>query len=1206
MKHWILIWLAWATLGVARTQAQGNPAGCIACPPLHQTVLGCPPVVPDFSTLDYTAPGCINAGPWTVTQSVPAGTPLVPGQPVVIIIHVCDAQGVCRDCDVIVTGERSPSCCNTQCTNVVHTLFSGMSNNVALPGGAFDTQFDTGGGLFSSPNPYVVSPTHPLWMPNGPNSQWVGPDANNYSPGASGVFIYTNRFHLACTNMAEICGRWSTDDGGAIWLNGAPTGVDINFGYAFTNWHPFSVSTGFVPGWNELVFFVTNSGGGSTGLRVELKVTACCQDCKVSIACPPDVLVANDAGQCGAVVNYLAPVVTGTCPPFSVVCSPPPGFFPVGNTPVICSVTDAAGNTSKCSFNVKVKDTEPPHVVCPHQLTLDVCDLPLLSVAAKDNCTPSSQISLTQSPPPGTVLSPGNHVVVVTACDAAGNCSSCSTLVTINAQSGGTYPIALFNTGVNGSGSPLPGSTIDPHYILTASADGTAPPPNAEVLSAVFNPWIPNSASLASEWIGPRPDVWFLSAPNGAYTYQQTFNLTGLNPYTAQIVGRWAADDQGSIYLNGGLVMGSFNVNGFANWTPFTISSGFVPGLNTLEFRTLNLGGGPTGIRVELAGKASSLCASNHCVRPPGNMTLWLTSDEMGGFTVTNSMGGNNGILYNGGVPATPGNGPIRIAGYVNRGLCYDGIDDKVVVPSYAAINPGFGDFSIDAWVLRQNSDTTVRIIADKRQWGTTAPIGYSLALSYGNLIFQMANGTTYSNWRDTGVVLPNDGRWHHVAVTVCRGDRSGGRFYLDGVAGGTFDPTPYATTSLSSAAPFMVASSAYPAGNSPWKGCIDEVEFFRRCLRADEIALLFSAQQAGKCRHSCRLPSTVVACASQTTVTVNATICNVSPVPQTYQYSFQGLAAGACGPIAGPTSFAPASGTVTVAAGSCASVPVVITIPPGMPFGQAGCYQMTVSPLGTLDQITCQGRLVRSHRLCVHPPIDILPIDVAQGNVVGPFLVHNDEANDITFTPHMVLTDDDGVELGTLDLPEITVPAGGDSEVNVGFALENYDPNRPLSITLQGDMDGDGTPDDLGAAMLVNVVLPDLEQDTDQDGIPDRWETQHGMNPKDPSDAASDVDHDGLTAWEEYVGASDPQVPCVGCRLVITGVVPEPVGLRLTFVAERGLGYVVEQSQTLDGPWQEVATVEASELGAGESGPVSVLVPGGTEPSSFYRIRRQ
>jgi hypothetical protein len=46
---------------------------------------------------------------------------------------------------------------------------------------------------------------------------------------------------------------------------------------------------------------------------------------------------------------------------------------------------------------------------------------------------------------------------------------------------------------------------------------------------------------------------------------------------------------------------------------------------------------------------------------------------------------------------------------------------------------------------------------------------------------------------------------------------------------------------------------------------------------------------------------------------------------------------------------------------------------------------------------------------------------------------------------------------------------------------------------------------------------------DSDQDGMPDDWERAHGLDPKDPADAATDKDRDGYTAIEEYLNGTDP-----------------------------------------------------------------------------------
>jgi hypothetical protein len=48
--------------------------------------------------------------------------------------------------------------------------------------------------------------------------------------------------------------------------------------------------------------------------------------------------------------------------------------------------------------------------------------------------------------------------------------------------------------------------------------------------------------------------------------------------------------------------------------------------------------------------------------------------------------------------------------------------------------------------------------------------------------------------------------------------------------------------------------------------------------------------------------------------------------------------------------------------------------------------------------------------------------------------------------------------------------------------------------------------------------------KDSDGDGLPDAWETKHGLNPLNPTDATADTDGDGYTNVEEFLNGTDPK----------------------------------------------------------------------------------
>jgi hypothetical protein len=166
----------------------------------------------------------------------------------------------------------------------------------------------------------------------------------------------------------------------------------------------------------------------------------------------------------------------------------------------------------------------------------------------------------------------------------------------------------LFNTGVDATGAPLAGGAVDPHYQLVAYSFPSVPGPNVYVVNPRL-PWAVNGPT--SQWVGPSAGTRSLGL-FADHTYQTTFDLRGLDPSMAQISGQWMLDGgQLETDLNGQNTGTAVTAGSLTGWHPFTITSGLVPGLNTLNFNVHQTGLAltPADLRVELGGTAGGVLA---------------------------------------------------------------------------------------------------------------------------------------------------------------------------------------------------------------------------------------------------------------------------------------------------------------------------------------------------------------------------------------------------------------------------------------------------------------------------------------------------------------------------------------------------------------------------------------------------------------------
>ncbi|MBI2927724.1 MAG: immunoglobulin domain-containing protein [Verrucomicrobia bacterium] len=189
--------------------------------------------------------------------------------------------------------------------------------------------------------------------------------------------------------------------------------------------------------------------------------------------------------------------------------------------------------------------------------------------------------------------------------------------------------LGLFNTGVDDTGTILADGTADTHYKIVLNADGDAPfdplVQDSTVFPIVTGPWVLHLEGDLSRWIGPRAET--SGAAGGDYVYQTKFDLTGFDPTTAFLSGNWSTDNEGLDILLNGASTGLKNTAQFGGYTPFSLTSGFLSGGNTLEFKLNNAGAGYTGLRVDgLRGgaKKGSVGDAPRIVSAPQSATVFV------------------------------------------------------------------------------------------------------------------------------------------------------------------------------------------------------------------------------------------------------------------------------------------------------------------------------------------------------------------------------------------------------------------------------------------------------------------------------------------------------------------------------------------------------------------------------------------------------
>jgi hypothetical protein len=121
---------------------------------------------------------------------------------------------------------------------------------------------------------------------------------------------------------------------------------------------------------------------------------------------------------------------------------------------------------------------------------------------------------------------------------------------------------------------------------------------------------------------------------------------------------------------------------------------------------------------------------------------------------------------------------------------------------------------------------------------------------------------------------------------------------------------------------------------------------------------------------------------------------------------------------------------------------------------------------------------------------------------------------------------------------------------------------------------------------------------DADQDGMPDPWERDYGLNPGTDLDAQTDLDGDGASNLAEYLAGTDPTSPLSVLRLLIGA---EPLNTRhLTFRAAAGVPYSLQYRETLEpAVWTSLLELEPAYVGQW----ITITDPLPAALQRFYRL---
>jgi HYR domain len=191
----------------------------------------------------------------------------------------------------------------------------------------------------------------------------------------------------------------------------------------------------------------------------------------------PGPLTAEATSAAGAIVAYsVSATDDNSGAPPTVSCDHPSGStFPLGQTTVTCTASDAAGNTSAAqSFPVTVQDTTPPSLELPGNITAEADSAAgkVITYSAGATDAVSGSLPVTCTPASGSTFPLGTTSVSCSATDGAGKTASGSFTVTVTDSTAPTFVGLSADRQIEANGPA--GSVVN--YTLPTATDASDGP----------------------------------------------------------------------------------------------------------------------------------------------------------------------------------------------------------------------------------------------------------------------------------------------------------------------------------------------------------------------------------------------------------------------------------------------------------------------------------------------------------------------------------------------------------------------------------------------------------------------------------------------------------------------------------------------------------------------------------------------------------